>query len=202
MKRLFLFFLFFIIASSIVLGAQEGVVSSGLRQDNRTITGMPGIPSHNTTINANTPRPAEPPAIRNKRVIKMLNDSSIQVIGGNLSLHIGMAIMQKQVQNRTRVEAKLRNGGSTEIRIMPDTASNTALHRLGAKKCSDKNCHIELKEAVFGKQTRAIYEIRAQKEVKISGFIKANMPVKAQIDAENGTVIKTEQSWWAFLASK
>jgi hypothetical protein len=80
-----------------------------------------------------------------------------------------------------------------ELKIMPDTASEKAISTLQLKK----EIEIELKDT--GKPT---YEIIGKKEVKILGLFKKEMPIKTQIDAETGSIGKTEKPWWSFLAKE
>jgi len=122
---------------------------------------------------------------------------------GNANARTSMNITQEQVQNKTRLRAKLSNGNETEIKIMPDTASETALARLKLKVCSaENNCQIELKEVGQGKQARVAYEMKAKKQTKLFGLFRAQMQVQTQVDAENGEVIQTKKPWWAFLAKE
>lgn len=97
--------------------------------------------------------------------------------------------------------AELSNGMNAEIKVMPDTASERALEVLGAK-CQETGCEIELKEVGKKEETKAAYEVKAQKQVKVLGFIKAQMRTQAQVDAETGEVVKTRNAWWGFLAKK
>ncbi|MBN1545006.1 hypothetical protein JW898_06115 [Candidatus Woesearchaeota archaeon] len=114
-----------------------------------------------------------------------------------------LEIVQEQVQERTRLHAKLSNGKDAEIKIMPDTASERARERLQLKVCSaETGCSIELKEVGQGEQVRAAYEVQAQKQSKLLGLFGKKMQVRAQIDAENGEVIQAKKPWWAFLASE
>jgi len=112
-----------------------------------------------------------------------------------------MIMTREQAQDKTKLMVHLSNGMNSEVKIMPNTASETALARLGAK-CEDRNCTIELKEVGTGNQTRAAYEIKTQKQSKILGLFQAKMQVQAQVDAENGEVIQTKKPWWAFLATE
>jgi hypothetical protein len=127
----------------------------------------------------------------------------IQLRAGNVAAHTSMEMMQEKVQEKTRLKVKLSNGRNAEVKIMPDTASERALERLRLKVCStDNNCTIELKEVGQGEQVRAAYEVQAQKQSKVLGLFKKQMQVQAQVDAENGEVIRTKKPWWAFLASE
>jgi len=91
----------------------------------------------------------------------------------------------------------------TSVKIMPSTASATAIARLGIKNCNvSEGCTITLKETGAGNKTKAIYEVKAEKETKLFGFIKKNMEVTAEVDAETGEVISTKKPFWAFLAKE
>jgi len=124
-----------------------------------------------------------------------------------IKVHVGDEEVESEFEfenqtegNETKIKMKLSNGFK-EIKVMPSTASARALEVLGAK-CEERNCTIELKEVGIGNETRAAYEVKTQKEVKVLGLFKARMQVEAQIDAENGEVIKQKKAWWAFLASE
>lgn len=97
--------------------------------------------------------------------------------------------------------AELSNGMKAEVKVMPESASEKALEVLGAK-CEEMGCEIELKEVGKGEEIKAAYEVKAKKQVKVLGFIKAQMRTQAQVDAETGEVVKTRNSWWGFLAKK
>jgi len=110
-----------------------------------------------------------------------------------------LEMTQEQVQNETKFYAKLSNGRNAEIKIMPDTASQTALQKLNLRNCSD-DCSIELKEVNLGNQVRAVYEVQAQRNSKVFGIFSARMQVQAQVDAETGEIIQVNEPWWSFLA--
>ncbi len=131
------------------------------------------------------------------------SNNKFQIKSGEVSVQTSMEMTKEQTQNKTRLKVKLSNGKDSEVKVMPDTASEKALERLRLKACSEENgCQIELKEVGLGEQVRAVYEIQAQKEAKIFGLFKTRMQVKAQVDAENGEIIRTQKPWWAFLASE
>jgi hypothetical protein len=119
----------------------------------------------------------------------------------DIEAHSSMNITQEQVQNRTKLQVKLSNGLNAEVKIMPNTASETALAKLGAK-CEINNCTMELREVGTGNQTRVAYEIKTQKQSKVLGLFRAQMEVQVQVDAENGEIIQTKKPWWAFLATE
>lgn len=86
----------------------------------------------------------------------------------------------------------LSNGRNAEIKIMPETASQKAIERLGELGFS-----IVLKEVGNDK---VVYELTGNKEGKFLGIFKIMAKVQAQVDAETGDV-KVIKPWWAFLAS-
>lgn len=103
-------------------------------------------------------------------------------------------------QEQNRIHVTMSNGMNSEIKIMPDVASERALERLKLKMC--ENCTLELKEVGEGNETKMAYEMKAQKRAKVLGIFGANMNVEADVDAETGEVIKSRKPWWAFLASE
>ncbi len=105
-------------------------------------------------------------------------------------------------EDGNKIRAELSNGKSVEIKVMPDRASKKALERLKIKDCSEENfCQIELKEGQnMGKEARAIYEIKVQKQTRILGLFKTRMPIQVQVDAETEDVLNINKPWWAFLS--
>jgi len=102
-----------------------------------------------------------------------------------------------------KLKVKLSNGRNAEIKIMPNTASETALEKLRLKVCTEeRNCTIELKEVGQGNETRLAYEVQAERHARILGLFQTKMQVRAQVDAENGEIIKIGKPWWAFLATE
>lgn len=85
---------------------------------------------------------------------------------------------------------------NSNVKIMPETASQTAIDRLG-----ELNFSIELKEVGAGNETKLIYEARAKKQGRFLGLFKITGEVQVQIDADTGEIISTKKPWWAFLAS-
>lgn len=130
-------------------------------------------------------------------------NNRIQLKSGSATAQTSMQMTQEQTQGGTRLQVKLSNGKNSEVKVMPDTASERALERLRMKVCSYENgCSLELKEVGQGEQARAAYEVQAQKQAKVLGLFRTKMQVQAQVDAENGEVIQTKKPWWAFLASE
>jgi hypothetical protein len=126
--------------------------------------------------------------------------NELKLQSGNVEAKTTMAMTQEQTQTGTKLQVKLSNGLNAEVKVMPDTASETALARLRAK--CEGNCTIELKEVGTGSQVKAAYEVKTQKQSKVLGLFKAQMQVQAQVDAENGEVIQAKKPWWAFLATE
>ncbi len=127
------------------------------------------------------------------------NRTMIQADGISVNCPLCSQMTQERLQNGTQFYAKLSNGRNAEIKIMPDTASQTALQRLNLRNCTE-DCSIELKEVNIGDQVRAVYEVQAQRNSKVFGIFGARMQVQAQVDAETGEIIQVNKPWWAFLA--
>jgi hypothetical protein len=121
----------------------------------------------------------------------------------NVEAHTYMNMTQESVQNRTRLHVELSNGFNSEVKVMPNTASERALAVLRAK-CEARNCTIELKEVSTGNgnQTRAVYEMKTQKEARVLGLFRARMQIQTNVDAETAEVIMTKKPWWSFLATE
>ena len=133
-------------------------------------------------------------------MIRARNGTRLQLHVGGVNATTDMVMTQEMIQNRTRLHVALSNGENTEVKIMPDVASETALARLRAN-CNG-TCQIELKEVGTGDQVRAAYEVKTQKESRVLGLFKTQMQVQAQVDAETGEVIQAKKPWWAFLATE
>jgi len=135
--------------------------------------------------------------------VQVMANNRVQLKVGGIGANCDCELTQEMVQNRTQLKMKLSNGQNSEIKVMPDAASETALARLRLKTCSEENeCQIELKEVAQGNQVKAAYEVKTQRQSKFLGLFQARMQVQAQVDAETGEVIRTNKPWWAFLASE
>ncbi|MDP3992290.1 MAG: hypothetical protein Q8P79_02160 [Nanoarchaeota archaeon] len=95
-----------------------------------------------------------------------------------------------------RLRARLRNGDVTDIKIMPDTASEIALERLKAL-----NFTIELKEIRERNIPRVVYNIETNKHGRFLGVFKLAIKVEGEVDPETGEFIGTSKPWWAFLVT-
>lgn len=91
----------------------------------------------------------------------------------------------------------LSNGKKVEIKIMPETASEKAIERLGELGFS-----VILKEIGKGNEIKSIYEVSGEKEGNFLGLFKTKGKVKVFVDTETGEIIKIEKPWWSFLATK
>jgi len=138
---------------------------------------------------------------QNGNTVKAKGETATQLreklksMNGNSSLNIE--------EKNGSLMVRLSNGKDSSIKIMPETASETAIQILQIKNCnSSNNCSIELKEVGSGNQTKLAYEVKAQKESRILGIFKTNMSINAEVDAETGEVISTKKAWWAFLSSE
>jgi hypothetical protein len=89
----------------------------------------------------------------------------------------------------------LSNGRVAEIKIMPETASENAIKKLG-----DLGFTVELKEVGKGNESKPVYELTGNKQGKFLGIFKITARVQAQVDAETGNV-KVIKPWWSFLTS-
>lgn len=135
--------------------------------------------------------------------IQEKENNRVQLRAGNYSADCDCNMTQEKIQNKTRFHVALSNGKNAEIKVMPDTASETALNRLRLKVCSEENnCTIELKEVGKGEDVQLAYELKVQKQSKVFGLFKTQMQVQAQVNSENGEVINVDKPWWAFLASE
>lgn len=135
--------------------------------------------------------------------IQEKTNNRIQLRVRNVSADTDLEITQEQIQNRSILRAKLSNGINAEIKVMPNTASERALERLRLKVCSaENNCTIVLKEVGKGEQIKLAYELNTQRQARFLGLFRTKMQVQAQVDAENGEIIRVKKPWWAFLATE
>mgnify|MGYP007123668444 CR=1 FL=1 len=135
--------------------------------------------------------------------IQMQENNKCQLEVEGIVAECPAEMKQEKVQEKTKLYMALSNGKNAEIKVMPNTASETALARLKMKVCAEENgCQIELKEVGSGEETKMAYELKTQRNSRVLGMFKARMNVEAQVDAETGELIKTNKPWWAFLASE
>ncbi|MGV8152112.1 MAG: hypothetical protein ACP5OG_03450 [Candidatus Nanoarchaeia archaeon] len=231
-KILFIAFLFLLIGISLVFAAQgeSGAVTSSKAGSDDSVSGSAGSNTNQTgqgtgngtqvNTETQTQNKGENTQLQNQvRVESGIytnkageqmqiqsgegNELKIQVSGVEAKSKIQVGSEFDPVQNRTMLKTKLSNGKDTEIKVMPNTASQQAIERLRLKVCnSENNCQIELKEVGSGEQIKVAYEVQAQKEARVLGIFKTKMSVQAQVDAESGETIQAKKPWWAFLASE
>jgi hypothetical protein len=99
------------------------------------------------------------------------------------------------INEEEKCKMTLSNGKVAEIKIMPETASEISIGRLGELGFS-----INLKEVGKGEDTKPVYELTGNKEGKFLGIFKTIARVQVQVDANSGNV-KVIKPWWSFLAS-
>jgi len=141
----------------------------------------------------------------NRLMIQEKTNNRIQLRVQNISADCDCNLSEEfdPVQNKTKLRIALSNGRNAEVKIMPNVASVTALTRLRLKNCNESNnCTIELKEVGQGNQTRAAYEVKAEKTFRLFGIFRNKEQVRTQIDAETGEEIVSKRPWWAWLASE
>lgn len=96
----------------------------------------------------------------------------------------------------------LQNGTYASIKIMPEKASQTAIDKLKIHNCNESdNCSIQLKEVGEVNKTRAVYEVKVKKHIKIFGLFKRDIDVSSEIDATTGDVVATHRPWYDYLST-
>ena len=134
-------------------------------------------------------------------MIQKNTNNQVQLKVNGISANCGLNLTQKQYQNKTQLYLRLSNGNEAEVKVMPDSASQTALQKLGLRNCTGE-CTLELKEVGTGGQARIAYELKTERNSKILGLFQARMQVQTQVDADSGELIQTRKPWWAFLATE
>jgi hypothetical protein len=82
-----------------------------------------------------------------------------------------------------------------EIKIMPDTASEKAIEKLG-----DLGFKIELKDVSKEGVKEPTYEAVGTKEAKLFWLFNVKMKVSTNINAQTGEVSNLDYPWWSFFA--
>ncbi len=135
--------------------------------------------------------------------LRLMDQERVELQTHERNVSVSLNLTSYNESNQTKLGITLSNGRNAEIKIMPETASETAIARLRLRVCNESNnCSIELKEVGSGNKTRAAYEVRAKKQSRVFGLFKKRMQVSSQVDAETGEVINSKKPWWAFLASE
>lgn len=121
---------------------------------------------------------------------------------GNFSVDCDCNLSQEKENNKTKLKIKLSNGKNSEIKIMPETASENAIQKLMIKNCNlENNCTIVLKEVGKNETAKAVYEMQIEKRARVFGVFKIRVQARAQVDAETGEV-KIKKPWWAKLVNE
>ncbi|MBW3004177.1 hypothetical protein KY337_06490 [Candidatus Woesearchaeota archaeon] len=97
-----------------------------------------------------------------------------------------------------KFKTKLSNGNYKEIKVMPNTASETALEKLK----TNKGLNIQLKEVGQGNDLSVVYDIEGNRTVKFLGLFKVRTQLNARINAETGEITEFETPWWYFFVGK
>ena len=129
----------------------------------------------------------------------LTRDGRVHLVVGNVD--VDSDGVEVTVENG-KVIAHTSNGANAEVKIMPTTASETAIAQLQLHVCTaENNCMIQFKEVGSGSNAKVAYNVQATKKVKVLGIFNADEEVSADVDASSGTVISTHRPWWSFLAS-
>lgn len=119
---------------------------------------------------------------------------SVNSVWGRLASTTGtttitMPVFQSKEDVLVKGNKVLANG--KEVKIMPDTASTTAIE----KQKLNKDVTIELKDT-----GKPVYDVTGIKDSRLFGIFSKKMKVTVEVDATTGEVIKVMKPWWAWLA--
>lgn len=129
-----------------------------------------------------------------KMEVKVSEKSKFELEDDTATADSNLMLVSENTSTGTKIRATLSNGQNEEIKIMPSTASATAISRLGLKNCVEvEGCTIQLKEVGNGNSTRAVYEVEAKAEGKFLGIFKTKAKVRTQIDSATGEIIKVKK---------
>jgi len=135
--------------------------------------------------------------------MQIRSEDGIKIKVDDIEAHSLLNITSEKIQEKTHLNVQLSNGRNAEIKIMPNTASETALARLRLKVCNESNnCMIQLKEVGKGNETGLAYEIQIERHSRILAIFEKKMQVDVEVDAETGNVLGEHKPWWAFIASE
>ncbi|MDO8517352.1 MAG: hypothetical protein Q7S33_04480 [Nanoarchaeota archaeon] len=133
--------------------------------------------------------------------INVLTDDQKEIIAEKINAKTGLNLSSEDIDNKTILRALLSNGRNAEVKIMPNTASETAIKRLNTQ-CEERNCTVELKEVGTGTEKKLAYEVRTENNAKVLFLFKNKKVLTAQVDAETGEIIpgSVKKPWWSFMA--
>lgn len=207
MKKLILLMLVFVLAASLVFAAGDN--SDGNSNDDHGDDSTDDSADDNSSELEVEDEPESEVGDSSKSEVEVERELSdkgefkLKLKFHNEEVESEFEFEEKREGNETKIQAKLSNGRNAEIKIMPSTASETALARLRLKVCNESNnCTIQLKEVNVGNETRAAYEIQIERHSRILGIFSAKMHIETEVDAENGEVIGEHKPWWAFIATE
>lgn len=151
------------------------------------------------------------------RIMVQNNEAATTRVGADNELRASAAVasISERIRTQGSADVEFSNGARANVMVMPEVAAQTAIERLRMNICSEENnCTVELRVVgnasgnmagdadSNGSETRVAYEVRANKEARMFGLFRVDMPVQAQVDAETGAVIESKKPWWAFLATE
>ena len=110
----------------------------------------------------------------------------VQVKGVNASTAVTL------YKDGDKVYGVFKNNETRVVRALPDQVRDRIRERL-AQQLEDEE--IKLNED-------GNYEYTARERVRLFGFIPAKLRVRAEVNSENGEVMKVRNSWWGFLARR
>lgn len=120
----------------------------------------------------------------------------------NETVETELEIEEEFEGNETRLRTRLSNGERAELRILPDEAKGIVERRLEIRKMNfDNSSNITLEEIKHRNIPRVVYNIDTNQNGRFLGVFKLKMRTEAQVDAENGEVVRVNKPWWAFLVS-
>ncbi|MBI3623898.1 PepSY domain-containing protein [Candidatus Pacearchaeota archaeon] len=119
---------------------------------------------------------------REMTVFSSSGNTIVQVKEINMTTNVTLYKVNKTIQ------AKF-NDGEKPI-ILPDEVEDKLKEKVKAKT---ENLDIKLNEEGF-------YEVEGKKKSRLFFIIPTKENVNAEIDAENGQIVKLRYSWWGFLA--
>ncbi|HVY01489.1 MAG TPA: hypothetical protein VHA12_01860 [Candidatus Nanoarchaeia archaeon] len=174
---------------------QEVRMMAQAQREERMMEFRQELEAHNGTIMVN----------KMKIRVANLTDEQKTIIAGKINAKTGLNLSAEDINANGTVGSVLRaylsNGAYADLKVLPDVAAERAVERMKAK-CEERNCSVELKEVGNGNQTRAVYEVKTEKEARMLFVFKTRMKVDAQVDPETGDVLSTHKPWWAFLANE
>jgi hypothetical protein len=89
-----------------------------------------------------------------------------------------------------KIYGEFKGNQTKEIKVMPDEVEEKIKEKL---KTRLENQIIELDED-------GVYQVQTQKRARLFYLFPVKEKVKAEVNSENGEIIKMRNSWWGFLA--